>query len=359
MSQPGNKVSIITVVLNAQNAVRRTLESVKEQSYDNIEYIVIDGGSSDETLDILDSYADIINIQISEKDEGIYDAMNKGVRHATGDYIAFLNAGDVYTSSSALENVFVSQETPAYDVIYGANYYKINDELQLQKPRPLSTFYQGMPFNHQSTFVRSGLLKQRPFKSHMYSIQCEYDFFLGLYADGYKFHETGDVIAVYESGGFSDQNFLERALERWLITKRAGIDKDDLDEYYGDLVGDAVRQKRTGDVAERARTIDNEYYQTHWARDVIRSLRLHIRETEYQSELPDDISGYYHAEYKYLDGLEKSILRLKHGLRLMSYQYMIRGRSGNTKHSVRKYYLRLLLRVMGGLRNMIYREDMR
>ena len=90
------KISVITVVYNAKDTIERTIKSVIAQLYDNYEYIIIDGGSTDGTLDIIEKYRDKISYFISESDEGIYDAMNKGVLKATGDYVAFINADDWY-----------------------------------------------------------------------------------------------------------------------------------------------------------------------------------------------------------------------------------------------------------------------
>lgn len=112
------KISIITVVLNRANTIRRTIESVISQSYKDIEYIIIDGGSTDGTLDIVNSYRDKIDVIISEKDNGIYDAMNKGLGIATGDVIGFLNSDDYYTNSMALEKVVEKFKSNNIDAVF-------------------------------------------------------------------------------------------------------------------------------------------------------------------------------------------------------------------------------------------------
>jgi len=230
------KISVITVTYNDAESLLKTMESVRSQSYPNIEYIVIDGGSSDSTLSYIKSFEDVISCFVSEADEGIYDAMNKGSKLAAGEYITFLNAGDYYYSDDCLERIFTEAEICSYDVIYGSNYYYKNRKMILQEPRPLELFYRGMPFNHQSVFVRSDLVKGSPFKHNVYRIQCEYQFLLDLYLRDCDFYKVDTIVAVYEAGGFSDVNFLERTLERWLIVKRAGICDETADQHYYSLV---------------------------------------------------------------------------------------------------------------------------
>ena len=100
-------VSIVTVVYNGENFLEETIKSVINQTYENIEYIIIDGGSTDGTVDIIKKYEDKINYWVSEKDAGIYDAMNKGIEAFKGDYINFLNAGDSYVNNEVLNRASV------------------------------------------------------------------------------------------------------------------------------------------------------------------------------------------------------------------------------------------------------------
>ncbi len=112
------KISIITVTYNAEKVLEKTLTSIFKQTYKNIEVIIIDGGSTDETLHIISKYNDSIDMFISERDDGIYDAMNKGIDIATGDFITFLNADDEYYSETTIEELFsdIDEKT---DVVYG------------------------------------------------------------------------------------------------------------------------------------------------------------------------------------------------------------------------------------------------
>jgi glycosyltransferase involved in cell wall biosynthesis len=247
------KISVITVVYNAADTIAKTLVSVRGQTYKNIEFIVIDGGSDDSTLSQIKEFDDIVSVQVSESDDGIYDAMNKGAGYATGEYITFLNAGDYYHSDDCLSEIFCDTGVLSYDVVYGSNYYFKNNKLFLQKPRPLADFYKGMPFNHQSVFVKSDLVKRYPFKHEVYRIQCEYQFLLNLYLSGAIFHEVDTIVAVYEAGGFSDMNFLERSLERWLIVKRTGICDAAVDKHYYSLVKQSFADTSDVNICDRAK----------------------------------------------------------------------------------------------------------
>ncbi|MEE2700019.1 MAG: glycosyltransferase family 2 protein [Bacteroidota bacterium] len=113
------KISIITVALNSQSTIKHTIESVDSQDYNNVEYIIIDGASTDWTLTILESYKDKVNYFISEHDDGIYDAMNKGIKAATGDIIGILNSDDFYPNSKVLSKVAKVFEQTNCDCLYG------------------------------------------------------------------------------------------------------------------------------------------------------------------------------------------------------------------------------------------------
>src|SRR5579862_3140474 len=111
------KLSVITIVYNNVRDIERTMLSVLGQTYPGIEYIVVDGLSTDGTLDIIKKYSDRINTFVSEKDEGIYDAMNKGLALATGDYVLFMNSADEFYSTETVSDVFASAENT--DIYYG------------------------------------------------------------------------------------------------------------------------------------------------------------------------------------------------------------------------------------------------
>ena len=191
------KVSVVTVCYDAINGIEKTISSVLGQSFPEIEYIVIDGGSQDGTVDVVKKYADRIDYFVSEPDGGIYDAMNKGVRAATGDWITFLNAGDTYYSSQSIEAVF-SHEIPSdVDVVYGYQVHCFSYGKFVRKQLPLSFFSEGMPFGHESSFVRAEVMKHDGFDTK-YKIAADYDFFYQLHASGGYFMPVDVLVAVFE-----------------------------------------------------------------------------------------------------------------------------------------------------------------
>lgn len=192
------KVSVITVCYNAVHGIENTLKSVVGQSYPDVEYIVIDGGSTDGTVDIIQKYADKIAYFVSEPDGGIYDAMNKGVKVATGEWINFLNAGDCFFDCCSVEKVFAHDILADIDVVYGYQVHCYDYGTFVRKRLPLSFFYQGMPFGHESSFVRASIMKLTGFDTN-YRIAADYHFFFHLYALGKKFQFVDVLVAVFDS----------------------------------------------------------------------------------------------------------------------------------------------------------------
>ena len=124
------KISLITVCYNSGATLETTIKSVIEQTYKNIEYIVIDGNSTDKTKDIIQSNIDLIDIYISEDDDGVYDAMNKGIKLATGDVIGFLNSDDFFKSSLVLSKINEIFEVKKADISYGNMHYVLRDNIK-------------------------------------------------------------------------------------------------------------------------------------------------------------------------------------------------------------------------------------
>ena len=177
MNHPHPKFSIITVTYNAEKVLEDTIQSVIFQTYRNVEYIIVDGASKDHTLEIVNKYHNRINKVISEPDKGLYDAMNKGIQLATGDYLCFLNAGDKFHDSETLQKIvhtLKGQELP--DVIYGETAI-VDEEGHFLHMRRLSTpahlnwksFKQGMLVCHQAFFVNRELAI-----NHLYDLQYRF-----------------------------------------------------------------------------------------------------------------------------------------------------------------------------------------
>ena len=174
------KFSIITVTYNAGAVLEDTIQSVITQTYKNVEYIIVDGGSKDRTLQIVEQYKEHIHTVISEPDKGLYDAMNKGIKLATGDYLCFLNAGDELHEDDTLQLMVHSiTETTLPDVLYGDT--AIVDEeghflhmRRLAPPENLNwkSFKEGMLVCHQAFFARRDLVE--PYNLH-YRFSADFD----------------------------------------------------------------------------------------------------------------------------------------------------------------------------------------
>lgn len=157
------KVSIITITYNSEPTLKDTIESVINQTYKNIEYILIDGGSTDETLSIIKSYGNKISTLISEKDNGLYDALNKGISLATGDVIGILHSDDFYTNNHVIQHIVSSFSNSPVDAVYADLYYvdKINTN-QIHRKWKAGIYKEGMFFNgwmppHPTFFVKRSI----------------------------------------------------------------------------------------------------------------------------------------------------------------------------------------------------------
>ena len=151
-----NTLSVVTVSYNSADTIENTIKSVLGQDYKDIKSIIIDGNSNDGTQDIIKSYGADISYWISEKDNGIYDAMNKGLEQASGEWIVFMNSNDKFFNSSVVSH-FMSLDTDA-DILYGYCVDPENNKTIL--PKPLEKFWKRIPMNHQSSFVRASLHKE-------------------------------------------------------------------------------------------------------------------------------------------------------------------------------------------------------
>lgn len=205
-------ISIITVVYNGQKYLEETIKSVTSQTYENIEYIIIDGGSTDGTLDIIRKYEEKITYWVSERDRGIYDAMNKGVTVSNGDWINFMNAGDRFYSADTVSNIFAKERINC-DIIYGDLALDYGAFSRYQKALRIKHIWKGMIFSHQSCFI-SGNLHRKKSYSLEYSIGADFDFFYSSYLLGANFEYIPVAISVMSTNGLSDTNRIE-TITQW------------------------------------------------------------------------------------------------------------------------------------------------
>ena len=193
------RISVVTECYNASKAIEETLLSVINQTYEDVEYIVIDGGSTDGTVDIIKKYSDKISYWVSEPDKGIYDAMNKGIDAATGDWINFMNAGDTFCSNHTIENLFKSSDIQGEmaEVVYGNIRCKYEWGMEVRSPEPLNKIMDHMPFCHQAVFVKTSLMKNNHFNIR-YRYASDYEFFYNIYLEHGKFIYVPVEIADYD-----------------------------------------------------------------------------------------------------------------------------------------------------------------
>lgn len=222
-------VSIVTVTYNAAQYVEDTILSVLAQTYDDFEYVFMDGSSTDDTLKIIESHRKAFEdrgiryIVKSEPDRGIYDAMNKGIAIATGQYVQMLNAGDVLLDARVLSDVFSNYNTAA-DILYGDVVLSDNGFYKLAKAGPLETITQDMPMCHQGVFVRRSVLKEYRFDTR-YQLAADYDQMLRCYENRKTFFYTDRAIAVYDTTGISEKNFKRSLTEQAQIRSKFGYQR--------------------------------------------------------------------------------------------------------------------------------------
>lgn len=215
----GVKISVITVVYNGAKYLQGTIESIRAQDYKDVEYIVIDGGSSDGTLDIIEANAGSITFWASEPDHGIYDAMNKGLKASSGEYVLFMNAGDSLFDPGTLSRVMGL--APGADIIVGRTML-VDDkgntmgERRLKPPLKLNwrSFSRGMLVSHQAFIARKSVTA--PFDLS-YTISSDIDWCIRAMRSSTRIVNSGTFIARYLVGGLSRQRTLLAWKERFLI----------------------------------------------------------------------------------------------------------------------------------------------
>ena len=199
-------ISIIVVSLNTADKFNNTIKSILKQTYKNYELIVVDGDSKDETKNYIKKYYRYFDKIIIEKDNGIYDAMNKGIKKASKKWIYFLNSGDIFYNNKILEHIVLKlKNNDNNDVIIG-NSYVLKDKLKFKsKRKKLSILSLGSSFSHQAAFVKTKLMKKELFKLK-YKYAADFNFFFKILNENYKFKYIAQNISLNLSDGISDTN---------------------------------------------------------------------------------------------------------------------------------------------------------
>ena len=200
-------ITVITVVFNGENCLEETILNIIGQTYHNIEYIIIDGGSTDGTLDIIRRYENQIDYWISEDDKGIYDAMNKGIMAATGKWINFMNAGDYFYKDTAVADVVNDLEKSGEYTYYYGNHEVRYFEDSLRRIVDVAPcdddLWRGLFFSHQTAFVTAEACKLYKFDVSI-KLASDFDFFVKLQADRLKTKKINKTISSISASGVSD-----------------------------------------------------------------------------------------------------------------------------------------------------------
>lgn len=231
-------VSIITVSYNAGKTIEKSIKSVeKEKKQENlIEYIVIDGASSDNTMHIVEKYSNVIDISISEKDNGLYDALNKGIRISNGDYTLFLAADDELLPGAITrfkDSVDLEKDLWCGDtIVFYAGYYKF-----FRSNKNLDFLYQECTLRNAATFFKRNIFDRYGYYDPNYKCAADRELFLRLYVKGAKFQIENIPIELFKMGGISSKDPGRYAVpEDKAISIKYGMDMKKAEHYYTKLL---------------------------------------------------------------------------------------------------------------------------
>ncbi|MBB6458925.1 glycosyltransferase family 2 protein [Flammeovirga kamogawensis] len=228
------KVSVITISYNCESEIEPTLKSVIAQDYKAIEFVVIDGASKDRTFDIISEYKNDIDVLVSEADKGIYDAMNKGVQKASGDWVIFMNAGDTFYNEKAISSI-MSKADEDTQLLYGDHEVVYDHLTKVKSGIPVENLWKGMICSHQALFVKRELLLSYPFEWKNWKISADFHFIFNRWQEGYKFQHVPVFIAKFAAGGLSEVSSVPSKIETWSIVKEK-INTKEVDDYYSKLI---------------------------------------------------------------------------------------------------------------------------
>lgn len=220
-------LSVITVVFNDEKHIEKTILSVLKQTYNKIQYIIVDGKSTDNTLEIIKKYKDKIDTIVSEPDKGLYDAMNKAIKLVKGDYVCFLNSGDTFFCETTIEQAIASINKNMPQIIYGDTL--IVDEQGNEKgkrrhrpPQKLNwkSFRNGMLVCHQAFWVHSSIIENY---NQNFQYSADFEWCIRLMKKSQNIHNTNQMLIRFLDGGLTKKRMKSSLKERYKIMKK----------YYG------------------------------------------------------------------------------------------------------------------------------
>ncbi len=235
------KITIITVCLNSEEVIEKTIQSVVSQNYKNIEYIIIDGNSSDGTLDIIKKYQSSISRLVSEKDSGIYNAMNKGLRLMSGDMVLFLNAGDFLYDNEVIKDVAsVFAEKPKIQILYGNIVTDHDGKRRLRKYNNIDRlFFACAMICHQVIFASRELFDEYGYFDERFTRNADYDWFLNIFfRKEVLTYYLDRTISVYDMRGLSSSQL--KFLDEMITSKKKYFSKLEMCFYYPTCI---IRQR--------------------------------------------------------------------------------------------------------------------
>lgn len=241
-------LSIITVTYNNKTGLSKTVASVGAQLFNDFEYIIIDGGSTDGSLELIEENKHVISYAVSEKDSGIYHAMNKGIAYASGTYIQFLNAGDTYRNKESLQIFFSAN--PVADIVY-ADYADVDTGQVYRMPEQLNfRFFYRQSLNHQASIIKKSLFEQFEMYNEYSPIIADWEFFIR------------SIVLHLASTQYISQCFISFDFNDSMSNKTANLEKirrrrdEVLQQYFPLLVRDmeyidAIEQSTTFKLLQR------------------------------------------------------------------------------------------------------------
>lgn len=241
------KISVITVVYNDVEHIRETMESFFSQTWEDKEYIVVDGGSTDGTVEIIKDYSPRLAWWCSKKDGGIYDALNKGMRHCSGEWINVLNSGDQYTAADVLQQVAQYAQDAEADIIYG-NGIEVSKtrERFVEAGKDINKLNRHAIFRHGCSFVRQSVQRKYPYDTAMkdkYGFALDFNSIFRMYHDGCVFQKVPLSIQKYDAIGVSSDPMQSLRYD-YLITTQYGCTLRQQLQYVRDCIRLPLRQSR-------------------------------------------------------------------------------------------------------------------
>lgn len=255
-------ISIVTVCLNPGPCIKNTLDSVLSQKNCDFEYIIKDGGSTEEEKNFLSYLVEQSDLQekiqyISKKDTGIYDAMNQAIEYCHGEWILYLNAGDILYSSDSLARVFCQKDIEKNDVIYGNAIARDTDKDGIWYA-DIGLISKKMPFCHQTCFIKTELLKKFKF-DESYKIAGDYDMIIRLFQSNLKFYNSNKIVSVYYLNGVSSVQYCNRLIELRLVRERYGYHMG-ICEYFLRFMEAWIKEKIDAVFPERIKNVCRLFY---------------------------------------------------------------------------------------------------